>query len=70
LQVSDLNDLFLPCPEDLLANLSDSRKVVESLLEALPTMFAGTRNTESCLGSALSAAGRVMAHIGGKVREL
>lgn len=46
LVVSDITDLFLPVPDDLLVNLSDSLTVVEALLESLPEMFAGTRIVE------------------------
>jgi Sec23/Sec24 trunk domain len=60
LVVSDLTDLFLPCPDDLLVNLAESRTVVEALLTNLPGMFRGTRSVDSALGSALNAAGRVM----------
>ncbi|CAN0430934.1 unnamed protein product, partial [Discosporangium mesarthrocarpum] len=33
--VPDLAELFLPCPEDLLVNLSESRDVFETLLDSL-----------------------------------
>lgn len=35
LVVPDLSDPFLPVPEDLLVNLSESRAVVETLLDSL-----------------------------------
>lgn len=35
LVVPDLSDPFLPVPEDLLVNLSESRAVVDTLLENL-----------------------------------
>lgn len=35
LVVPDLTDAFLPVPEDLLVNLSESRAVVEALLDSL-----------------------------------
>lgn len=65
--VPDLEELFMPLPDDLLANLSESRHVVDALLEALPNMFANTRKMECALGPALTAAYRVMGHIGGKM---
>jgi protein transport protein SEC24 len=37
--ISDVTDIILPLPEDLLVNLSESRKVVESLLDSLPNLF-------------------------------
>lgn len=51
-------------------NLSESRHLVEALLAALPSMFAGTRTSESALGPALEAAFQVMQHIGGKMLVL
>ncbi|CAM9939519.1 unnamed protein product [Sphacelaria rigidula] len=81
LVVPDLSDPFLPVPEDLLVNLSESRAVVETLLDSLAQareynnarvfvlaqMHAGTRDAECCLGAALTAAGKVMGHVGGKM---
>lgn len=60
LVVSDISDLFLPCPDDLLVNLSESRVVVDALLDSLPQMHRATRAVDSALGSALNAAGKVM----------
>jgi len=67
LVVSDLQNLFVPAPEDLFVNLEDSREVVEAFLDSLPEMFAKSQIRESCLGPALKAACRVTQHIGGKM---
>ncbi len=37
--ISDITDVIMPSPEDLLVNLQDSRAVVEMLLDSIPTMF-------------------------------
>lgn len=58
--VPDLDDLFLPLPDDLLVNLSDSRHVVDSFLDCLPSMFQENPNVESATGPALKAAYMVM----------
>jgi hypothetical protein len=58
--VADLDDVFLPLPDDLLVNLVDSRHVVESFLDSLPNMFHDNVNVESALGPALKAAFMVM----------
>ncbi|CAG8767184.1 14232_t:CDS:2, partial [Gigaspora rosea] len=42
LVVSDLEDVFLPQPDDLLVNLTEARSVVESLLSHLGDMFKDT----------------------------
>ena len=39
--MSDTDDPFVPLPDDLLVNLTESRAVVESLLDSLPTTFSG-----------------------------
>ncbi|CAM9779798.1 unnamed protein product [Pylaiella littoralis] len=70
LVVPDLADPFLPVPDDLLVNLSESRSVVDTLLDNLAQMHSGTRDAECCLGPALTAAGKVMGHVGGKMTVL
>ncbi|KAF5727595.1 protein transport protein Sec-like [Tripterygium wilfordii] len=65
--VSDLDDIFVPLPDDLLVNLSESRTVVESFLDSLPSMFQDNVNLESAFGPALKAAFMVMSKLGGKL---
>ena len=65
--VSDINDIILPLPEDLLVNLQDSRKVVEALLDSLPSMFANNQAILNCTGPAVMAAYRIISDIGGKM---
>lgn len=60
LVVSDLDDIFIPLPDDLLVNLSESRSVVDTFLDSLPTMFQDNVNLESAFGPALKAAFMVM----------
>ncbi len=65
--VGDLQELFVPAPDDLLVYLKDSREAVENLLDNLPTMFNSNTVTESCLGPALKAAFTVVKSVGGKM---
>ncbi|MFS7902056.1 putative Zinc finger, Sec23/Sec24-type, sec23/Sec24, trunk domain, sec23/Sec24, helical [Helianthus anomalus] len=65
--VSDLEDIFVPLPDDLLVNLSESRPVVEAFLDSLPSMFQDNVNVESAFGPALKAAYMVMSQLGGKL---
>ena len=58
--VSDLDDVFVPLPDDLLVNLSESRSVVDVFLDSLPSMFQDNVNVESAFGPALKAAFLVM----------
>ncbi|KAJ7531587.1 hypothetical protein O6H91_14G050000 [Diphasiastrum complanatum] len=61
------DEVFLPMPDDLLVNLSDSRAVVEALLDNLPSIFADNMNVESALGPALQATTMIMSQLGGKL---
>ena len=65
--MADLDDVFLPVPQDLLVNLDESRSQVEQLVSSLPGMHAKTRDVEAALGPALDGALQVMARIGGKM---
>ncbi|RAL45924.1 hypothetical protein DM860_006078 [Cuscuta australis] len=65
--VSDLEDTFVPLPDDLLANLSESRAVVDAFLDFLPSMFEQNLNVESAFGPALKAAYVIMNQLGGKL---
>uniref|UniRef100_A0A7N0TY92 Protein transport protein Sec24-like At3g07100 n=1 Tax=Kalanchoe fedtschenkoi TaxID=63787 RepID=A0A7N0TY92_KALFE len=67
LVVSDLDDIFVPLPDDLLVNLSESRSVVETFLDSLPSMFQDNMNVESAFGPAFRAAFMIMSQLGGKL---
>ncbi|CAG8693979.1 3149_t:CDS:10, partial [Racocetra fulgida] len=67
LVVSDLEDVFLPQPDDLLVNLTEARSVVESLLSRLGDMFKDTHIVGNALGSALLAGFKLISPIGGKI---
>ncbi len=67
LVMADLDEPYLPAPDDMLVNLHEAREAIDSLLDSLPTMFAGTQHVESATGPALQAAFMVINHIGGKL---
>ena len=52
--VADIEEPFLPMPDDLVVNLADSRTVVEALLDSLPAMFAGSSTVRCTPNNALS----------------
>ena len=56
LVVSDLEDLFLPLPDDILVPLAESETAIVNLLDSLPSIFGETKVNESCLGSAVRGA--------------
>ncbi|KAF1809366.1 COPII component protein [Eremomyces bilateralis CBS 781.70] len=67
LVVSDLDEPFLPTPEDLVTNLSECRGNIEKFLEKLQSMFQETQNGYSAMGSALRAGHRLISNTGGKI---
>lgn len=60
LVVSDIDDVFLPKPTDLLVNLTESRPVVEDLLGRIHDMFQDNHTVGSALGPALQAGFKLM----------
>lgn len=65
--VSDVDDVFLPCPDNLLVNLHESKEMVTDLLNQLPNMFENNRETGSALGAALQAAYKLVHPTGGRI---
>ena len=55
LVVSDLDDVFLPKPADILVNLTEARASIESLLGRLSDMFKESHTVGSAMGPALQA---------------
>ncbi|KAJ9648727.1 COPII subunit [Coniosporium tulheliwenetii] len=70
LVVSDLDEPFLPTPEDLLVNLSEARANIENFLEKMQSMFQDTQNGGSAMGSALRAGHKLISPVGGKITVL
>ncbi|GAA5885064.1 hypothetical protein JCM16303_006387 [Sporobolomyces ruberrimus] len=67
LVVGDLDDVFLPKPNDILVNLVEAKSGIENLLSRLNDMFHDTHNTGNALGAGLQAAFKLISHVGGKV---
>nr|XP_003464561.3 protein transport protein Sec24A [Cavia porcellus] len=67
LVISDIDDVFIPMPENLLVNLNESKELVQGLLKTLPQMFTKSLETQSALGPALQAAFKLMAPTGGRI---
>uniref|UniRef100_A0A0P4WA53 Protein transport protein Sec24A n=1 Tax=Scylla olivacea TaxID=85551 RepID=A0A0P4WA53_SCYOL len=67
LEVGEVEDMFIPNPEDLLVNLDQSRNLVEDFLTTLPDAHAASCHTQSALGAALQAAFKLMSPIGGRI---
>lgn len=60
LVVSDIDDVFLPKPTDLLVNITEARASLEALLGRLNDMFQDNHTIGSALGPALQAGFKVM----------
>jgi protein transport protein SEC24 len=67
LVVSDLDEPFLPVPQELLVPLSDCRQSIETFLTKLQKMFENNQNNGSCMGSALRAGHKLISPLGGKL---
>eukprot|EP00850_Spirogloea_muscicola_P012019 SM000076S21840 [mRNA] locus=s76:425143:430115:- [translate_table: standard] len=65
--VADLEEPFLPLPDDLLVNLSESQGVVDTLLDSMPAIYAANTNPDSALGPAIKAAYLILSQLGGKL---
>ncbi|TEB34350.1 CPII coat sec24 protein [Coprinellus micaceus] len=70
LVVSDIDDVFLPKPNDLLVNLAEARESMENLLDKIGNMFQENSIIGSALGPALQAGFKLMSPIGGKIMVL
>lgn len=70
LVVSDLDEPFMPTPEDLVVTLTECRRNIENFLNKLQVMFQNTQNAASCMGAALRAGHKLISPIGGKITVL
>jgi protein transport protein SEC24 len=60
LVVSDIDDVFLPKPNDLLVNIAESRASLEALLGRIGDMFQDNGIIGSAMGPALQAGFKLM----------
>jgi protein transport protein SEC24 len=67
LVVGDVEDTFLPQPQDLLLNVNECREGIEALLTRFNDMFAANQNGNNAMGAALKAAHKLISPIGGKI---
>ncbi|KAF5285626.1 hypothetical protein FQR65_LT13107 [Abscondita terminalis] len=65
--VLDIDDMFLPCPDNLIVNLQERKELILDLLAQLPTRFNNSYDTGSALGAALQAAYKMIASVGGRI---
>ncbi|XP_035791071.1 protein transport protein Sec24A-like [Anopheles albimanus] len=65
--VLDVEDVFLPYPDNLLVNLKECKELIKDLLKQLPKRFEHTHDTHSALGAALQVAFKMMSASGGRV---
>ncbi|KAH0534755.1 hypothetical protein KQX54_007979, partial [Cotesia glomerata] len=63
----DVDDVFLPCPDNLIVNLKEREELVRDLLTQLPTKFTGTLDNNNALGAGLQVAYKLMSASGGRV---
>ncbi|GAB1864987.1 Protein transport protein Sec24B [Camponotus japonicus] len=63
----DIDDVFLPCPENLIVNLKEREELIRDLLAQLSVKFCGTHDTNSALGAGLQVALKLLSATGGRV---
>lgn len=67
LVVGDLEEPFLPSPNDLLVSLDECRPAIENLLTRFNDMFASTQNGSNAMGPALKSADKLIGNTGGRI---
>jgi len=65
--VSDLEEVYMPCPDSLLVNVQEYKSKVTDFLTRLPSLFEKNLDTGNALGPALLAAHKLMHTTGGRV---
>ena len=63
----DIDDVVLPLPENLMINLTENKETIQTFLQDLPNLFNNTNDTENALGTALTAAFKLLTGTGGRV---
>ena len=63
----DVDDVFLPCPDNLIVNLKEREELIKDLLSQLPYMFKDSYDTDCALGAALQVAYKLVSPTGGRI---
>lgn len=58
--VSDIDDVYLPKPTDILVNLTESRPAIENILGKLSDMFKDSVTVGNAVGPAMQAAHKLI----------
>uniref|UniRef100_V5EUQ8 Transport protein SEC24 n=2 Tax=Kalmanozyma brasiliensis (strain GHG001) TaxID=1365824 RepID=V5EUQ8_KALBG len=66
LVVGDIDEPFVPISDGLLADVWESRHLIEGLLDQLPSMFAENMVGDAALGAAVRGAQAALSTIGGQ----
>lgn len=65
--MTDIEDIFLPSPENILVNLKECYDMIIDLLKQLPEKFKDSLDSGSALGPALQAAFKLLQPTGGRI---
>lgn len=67
LVIGEVDDAFVPCPDNVLVDVATQRDLLKKLLNELPSYFEQTQRTSPCFAAAINAAVKTIAPHGGKV---
>uniref|UniRef100_A0A8D8UJ22 Protein transport protein Sec24A n=2 Tax=Cacopsylla melanoneura TaxID=428564 RepID=A0A8D8UJ22_9HEMI len=65
--LTDIEDVFLPSPDNILVNLNECYDMIVDLLKQLPDKFKDNLDSGSALGPALQAAFNLLKPTGGRI---
>ncbi len=68
--VADINDMFLPMPDSILAQLSECRPALERTLDVIVQSYSPSQSMQSsasCMGAAIQGAKRALEFTGGRL---
>ena len=51
--ISDLDEVYFPCHDDILVSITEAKQMLIPFLEKLPRIFKNNNNPSNCFGRVL-----------------
>jgi len=67
LVIPDVDAPFIPVPSGLLVNLKEFAESIRLFVQRIPTIYESSTVTDSCLGTALGSAFKIVSPFGGRI---